>query len=272
MRSLLRVALIGLAATVIPSGLCHAEFDICHSPLTFNEADPALTITAYGVQYQAIKVTSTSPATNRLISLGLVLPDDVVIDGVSVCYEISNNQNYVSGIRLTSMTTPNSFVVLHDDPSLLTDVGAHCYRSDVGGAVVSGTITLTLELDYYQSNAYILIGAITIHVSQVGSSMEEREGNDTHDRILLVPNRPNPSGAPTEIGYRLERSGPVELQICDVGGRLVRSLFTGELSAGDHRSVWDLRDDGGRSVPSGTYYLFVRMGDQIATGGVVVVR
>jgi flagellar hook assembly protein FlgD len=47
----------------------------------------------------------------------------------------------------------------------------------------------------------------------------------------------------------------VALRLYDVSGRLVRTLVRGPMAAGVHRATWDGRDDGGRSVGSGVYFV-----------------
>ena len=58
----------------------------------------------------------------------------------------------------------------------------------------------------------------------------------------------------------------------DLGGRLVRTLIAGQQQAGPHSMVWDGRDDGGRPVASGPYFLRLSQGGQKSTQAVVRVR
>lgn len=69
----------------------------------------------------------------------------------------------------------------------------------------------------------------------------------------LLQNRPNPFNPRTEIGFRLERAGPVSLKVYDVAGGLVCTLAETAAEAGWHRVNWAGRDDGGRDVSSGLY-------------------
>ncbi len=50
----------------------------------------------------------------------------------------------------------------------------------------------------------------------------------------------------------------VHLDIFDVRGRRVRRLLDGERSAGTHHLVWDGRDDRGRPLGAGLYFLELR--------------
>ncbi|MDO9175362.1 MAG: hypothetical protein Q7V62_11205, partial [Actinomycetota bacterium] len=75
------------------------------------------------------------------------------------------------------------------------------------------------------------------------------------DRLLA--NVPNPFNPSTSVGFVLGRDARVTLGVYDVRGRLVRGLLDAEMEAGEHRDVctWDGRDDRGRAVTSGTYFL-----------------
>ena len=71
----------------------------------------------------------------------------------------------------------------------------------------------------------------------------------------LLPNVPNPFNPMTEIRFELGRSQHLSLRIYDVTGRLVRELENSDLAAGPYSRIWQGRDDSGRQVPSGAYYV-----------------
>ncbi len=71
----------------------------------------------------------------------------------------------------------------------------------------------------------------------------------------LLPNVPNPFNPQTEIRFELGRPGQVRVAIYDVTGRVVRTLVNTRLDTGPHTRVWQGRDDSGRSVSSGAYYV-----------------
>jgi flagellar hook assembly protein FlgD len=53
--------------------------------------------------------------------------------------------------------------------------------------------------------------------------------------------------------------GVIEIGVFDLSGRLVRNLVSGPVPAGQHEVIWNGRDDWGRSLPNGLY--FVRLSD-----------
>ena len=88
----------------------------------------------------------------------------------------------------------------------------------------------------------------------------------------LAQNAPNPFNPQTEIAFELARAGNARLTIYDVSGRLVRTLHEGHLDAAHHTMAWAGRDDRGRAVASGVYYLRVEVGGSVAVRPVRVVR
>jgi hypothetical protein len=81
---------------------------------------------------------------------------------------------------------------------------------------------------------------------------------------MLLSTRPNPFNPRTEIVFRLPAAAMVNLEVFDLRGRLVRSLHTGSLPAGEHRAMWDGLADDGRSMPSRTYTCRL-VADQVMT-------
>jgi hypothetical protein len=71
----------------------------------------------------------------------------------------------------------------------------------------------------------------------------------------LSPAAPNPFQGNTTIAFSLARGGPVELAIYTVNGRRVTTLVRGTRDPGLYQLVWNGRDDGGRTVGAGVYYV-----------------
>ncbi len=91
--------------------------------------------------------------------------------------------------------------------------------------------------------------------------------------LLLESIRPNPTGSSTEIRLRSALDGPVRMFVSDAGGRTVRTLVDGSVDRGSHRILWDGRDDSGRVVPTGIYFLFVQSpGTQNQSHRLVILR
>jgi hypothetical protein len=69
-------------------------------------------------------------------------------------------------------------------------------------------------------------------------------------RFALYPNVPNPFNPSTVVSFELSERGRISLEIYDVLGQRVKTLFAGEMERGIHRQSVSLS---GKS--SGIYFL-----------------
>ena len=83
---------------------------------------------------------------------------------------------------------------------------------------------------------------------------------------------PNPLQVNSPIALELGQSGPVEVAVYNVLGQEVRVLSAGTLPGGHHEMTWDGRDDQGRPLGTGIYYLRATVGGQVITRKVTFVR
>jgi len=85
------------------------------------------------------------------------------------------------------------------------------------------------------------------------------------DIIVLHQNVPNPFNPVTTISYELDSPEKVSLQIFDMAGRLVRTLYQGDEGAGSHEKTWQGRDEHGRTMATGVYFYRLQAGDEAET-------
>jgi hypothetical protein len=83
---------------------------------------------------------------------------------------------------------------------------------------------------------------------------------------------PNPSPGPCRVSFQVATEGPVTVEVIDVTGRVLRRLLDGPHPAGDYSVIWDGRDDGGRDVPSGTYWTRITAPGGTTTGRIALVK
>jgi photosystem II stability/assembly factor-like uncharacterized protein len=74
-------------------------------------------------------------------------------------------------------------------------------------------------------------------------------------RLALSVPAPNPSRGQAHLSLDVSRATRAEVTIYDAAGRRVRNLLRGPLAAGRHALVWDGRDERGRLVSSGVYFV-----------------
>jgi hypothetical protein len=88
----------------------------------------------------------------------------------------------------------------------------------------------------------------------------------------LLRNYPNPFNPVTTIQFVVNRDSQVSLRVFDVQGRAVRTLLNSYLAAGARVVGWDGKDDGGRSMASGTYFLRLQGGGTFLTRTINLIR
>ena len=85
---------------------------------------------------------------------------------------------------------------------------------------------------------------------------------DEAPRPLALSLSPNPASGPSSVHYSLPRTGPTEVAIYDIQGRIVRMLVNEERPAGEHTATWEGRDNQGRPVRAGVYIVRLRFGGE----------
>ncbi|MCA9758968.1 MAG: T9SS type A sorting domain-containing protein, partial [Candidatus Eisenbacteria bacterium] len=87
--------------------------------------------------------------------------------------------------------------------------------------------------------------------------------------FALGNGEPNPFGGQTTLRFQIPRTGQVDLEIFDVGGRRVRRLVSEPLEAGRHQVVWDGRSDRSHPLASGVYFVRLAWDGKVLTNRMV---
>jgi len=74
-------------------------------------------------------------------------------------------------------------------------------------------------------------------------------------KTLLGVMYPNPGLGVMSIRYQIASVSNISLCVYDAAGRLVRTVIKGKCEPGYYTQVWDSRDDLGRRVPAGVYFV-----------------
>jgi len=82
----------------------------------------------------------------------------------------------------------------------------------------------------------------------------------------------NPWRPGDAIRFGLSTGGAAQITLYDARGRLVRSLLSGPLPAGERQVAWDGRDDRGRAVVPGLYFVRLSTPQGSATHKLAVLR
>jgi len=133
------------------------------------------------------------------------------------------------------------------------------------GHFLPGRVRLGGNLSDGASNVNSMYVVLIDDLSRPANNSQE-----TPRSFVLYQNYPNPFNPRTEITYYIERESNVVINIYNSLGQIVRTLYDGRQTQGQHRLTWDAKNDRGTSVPSGTYMYTLEIRDQMNSGSVVM--
>jgi hypothetical protein len=119
------------------------------------------------------------------------------------------------------------------------------------------------------------IGSADIYAQRIrfNGAITSADGNRVPAmRAELLPLAPNPFSGGVAIRFNIDTAGGVALKVFDVRGGLVRDLGHRQALAGSHSIAWNCRDDTGRRVGSGVYFIQMKIGAGVITRKAVVLK
>jgi len=72
---------------------------------------------------------------------------------------------------------------------------------------------------------------------------------------ISVSISPNPAGEAVQVNYFLEKSADVRLEVVNILGQKMASLFSGKQTAGNHETVWNGLTGNGLRAQAGVYFI-----------------
>jgi FlgD Ig-like domain/Beta-propeller repeat len=90
--------------------------------------------------------------------------------------------------------------------------------------------------------------------------------------FLLKQNYPNPFNPTTEIQFYLPEKSQVNIEVYDILGRKLRTLFTGLIPPGTYTAQWNGTDNAGLRVSSGIYIYRMVAGNFIESRKMVLIK
>ena len=158
--------------------------------------------------------------------------------------------------------------------------GFRIYRrasNSIRDVVVTGGFLVPHDRHYYTDDIETIGKTYYYRIAAVRPNGEEILSASSTASIPAPPVRitgvyPNPFAASTTVALTLSGAGPIDVDVYDVRGKRVATIATRGGVAGRNVIEWNGRDDAGRRVSTGTYFLKVKAGGQTLTRKVVVVR
>ena len=94
----------------------------------------------------------------------------------------------------------------------------------------------------------------------------------TGSGFTLSSSIPNPFSTSTQITVKSQKSAKAIIEVYDVNGKAVATLFNGTFEAGSKSYIWNGKDNDGKSVGSGVYSFRLYAGGAILTRKVVLTK
>ncbi|MEX0737342.1 MAG: heparinase II/III family protein [Bacteroidota bacterium] len=99
-------------------------------------------------------------------------------------------------------------------------------------------------------------GHLRFHANAT-TSVERSEPEPIPEDVHILGNYPNPFNPTTRIRFTISRQGQTMLNVYNMVGQCVKTLFDDVISPGTHEYVWDGRDASGSEVSTGIYFFEV---------------
>jgi len=105
-----------------------------------------------------------------------------------------------------------------------------------------------------------------VEIIETVASVDE-SNNPAPLQFELYQNYPNPFNVYTKIGFKIEEKNFVTLNVYNSLGRKISTLVNKEMAPGDYSINFD-----GKQLPSGTYFYQLRVGHQVLTKSMTLLR
>ena len=116
-------------------------------------------------------IRPTTTGVDRVLEQGLQVPPGFAIKRIAICYQASNLASFISHIKLTQLTGPDSFSEVFNDPGDKTSTSATCVDSMEAPALVDpnqGPVRLNLGVTFTSTADLIMIRAIGLYLEPIG--------------------------------------------------------------------------------------------------------
>lgn len=137
---------------------------------------------------------------------------------------------------------------------LWSSIGGAAGKVGGGNYSVEG-IAATPEAGSQQGGNYTLLGGYWV----TGATVAAEKDPIPKSFAFRAP-MPSPFRDRVAFAFELPEAGRVSLLVHSVDGRLVRKLVDSEFGAGRHTVFWNAKDEAGRDVRSGIYFVRISAG------------
>ncbi len=99
-----------------------------------------------------------------------------------------------------------------------------------------------------------------------------RSSKERLKSFSIKHNYPNPFNLSTTIEFEMQSKSYITMDVYNLQGQLIKKLGAGNLPAGYHRIDWDGTNSKGTHVGSGLYFISMRVGREIQTEKILLIK
>jgi aminopeptidase N len=172
--------------------------------------------------------------------------------------------NYSQTIEARGGTPPYHFAVFSGTvpPDLNLDPNTGVLS---GTLMTNGDYTFTIRCTDSSSPVKTDDQDYTIHVTELQGIPDDNPNTPTE--FSLLGNYPNPFNSSTTIQLELPEAGYVRIDIYNLLGQQIETLYDGYMNSGENDVVWN-----GNNTSSGVYFYKVTSGNRIATRKMLMIK
>ncbi|MBU1355567.1 MAG: lamin tail domain-containing protein [Candidatus Edwardsbacteria bacterium] len=133
------------------------------------------------------------------------------------------------------------------------------------------SVTVTGILNYTYSNFKIMPrdSADVINHGPTGVTGQPLPGKAV---FSLLPCSPNPASRDARFSFSLANQSKVDLSVFNVLGQKVATVYSGQMSAGQHSISWNLKGQRGEALPNGVYFYNLTDGSRSSTRRMLILK
>jgi len=162
---------------------------------------------------------------------------------------------------LTASTTSEAMTMLYN-----LVIQEYVYTADIQGYTNGITIYWWVSAEDVEEN----ISTTPKQSYLVGTLATEDEANPKG--FELIGNYPNPFNPVTNISYSMDNVSDVSITVYDIRGKVVKNLFMGKVTPGQHSVSWNGTNDLAQPLPSGIYLYRLQSNESIFTSKMMLLK
>jgi len=171
---------------------------------------------------------------------------------VSVCYDMRSDSAHKGWkMAVAAYSASNRQCTIRWDASVINDEWTLTLYDSEFNVLIDDMKTVSEYTMTTQNTSYSV--EIFYIASNFVPGLLSIDSETVPAEYALLNNYPNPFNPSTTIQYHIPRSEWVQLDIYNLQGELVKTLWSGDQAAGDYRVKWNGTDKLGQPVASGIY-------------------